>query len=91
MCPGSPLPTTPASDYLETNLIALVSQLRRQATLSPPEAWLGRHSLRAEIRRTGLWNVKHVNALYDPDVVHFLSEYLPRTDSVDGGNEEEST
>lgn len=36
--PGKPAADN-ARDYRETDLIALVSQLHRQADLSPPEAW----------------------------------------------------
>ena len=53
---------------IERNAIALLSN--RFAPVDPPSSdWLGRHSPRQEIVRSGLWNLNHVDEQYD---CHFL-------------------
>lgn len=42
---------------LEEKLIALISQCEH---CNPSPAWLGNHGYRVEIRKSGLWNVRHV-------------------------------
>ena len=51
--------------YVERNSIALTSRLAEG--LDPPSAsWLGRYADRAEISKSGLWNVNHVHHRSDP-------------------------
>ena len=45
--------------YVTRNAIALLST-RGAAVDTPSEGWLGRHAKARAIRRSGLWNVKHV-------------------------------
>jgi hypothetical protein len=72
--PG-PSHSTNDRSYIERNTIALVSQQRRQhdITLS---GWLGEHSPRHEIRRTGLWNLQHVNEWPQYTALDTLDDYI---------------
>ena len=48
---------------IERNSIALLSNERRPHD-PPSDGWLGRYSLKPEIRQSGLWNVNHVDEGY---------------------------
>lgn len=61
---------------IERNLIALVSQIRRQSAGGVDADWLGYYSPRPEINQTGLWNIEHVNELYNPAIVDSFEEYI---------------
>jgi hypothetical protein len=50
---------------IEQDLIALLSNADRPSRDAPSEAWLGRHAAHPAIRRSGLWNVHHVDARFD--------------------------
>jgi hypothetical protein len=50
---------------IERNTIALLSN-RLQLEDTPSEEWLGRHSPKAAIRQSGLWNVNHVDEEHSP-------------------------
>lgn len=64
--------------YLEQNLIALISNTYRP--LDPPShRWLGRFSEKAEIRRSGIWNVNHTAQTYDPKFLAMLEYYVSVT------------
>jgi hypothetical protein len=57
--------------YIERNAIALLSN--ELDPLDPPsEAWLGRHSTREAIARSGLWNLNHVAERYDREFLDLL-------------------
>jgi hypothetical protein len=60
---------------IERNAIALLSN--RLSPLDPPGSdWLGRHSVRKEIRESGLWNLKHVTEAYDPSFLDALEAHV---------------
>jgi hypothetical protein len=59
------VPSRADRGYLESNSIALLSCLTGGPDL-PSTSWLGRYAERAEIRRSGLWNVQHVTGHYEP-------------------------
>ena len=63
-----------ARALIEANSIALLSNLGipDQRIDPPSEQWLGRHSPHPEIRESGLWNVRHVEAAYDPGFLDIL-------------------
>jgi hypothetical protein len=64
--------------YLEQNLIALLSNALHP--LDPPSCeWLGLSSAKQEIRRSGLWNVKHVVQSFDPKYLEVLDYYVSLT------------
>jgi len=60
---------------IEANTIALLSNrgLAAEEAIDPPTAdWLGSHSRNADVRESGLWNVRHVGDRYSPS---FLDEF----------------
>ncbi len=60
------------------NSVALLSNSLRP--IDPPGAqWLGRHSPRIEIRKSGLWNVNHVEGPVDESFLNVLRLYVPQT------------
>ena len=64
--------------YLEQNLIALLSNAFHP--LDPPSHnWLGRHSDKAEIRKSGLWNVNHTAQTYHAPFAKMLGYYVRLT------------
>jgi hypothetical protein len=64
--------------YLEQNLIALLSN--RCKPLDPPSCeWLGLHSEKREIRKSGLWNVNHVEQPFDRNFLEVLDYYVAVT------------
>ena len=62
-------PPGPASlrGYVERNAIALLAGRDGAAPDPPSPGWLGRHCPRATVRRSGLWNQRHVDEHYDED------------------------
>ncbi len=70
--------------YIEKNLIGLVSQQRRQADISIT-GWLG-NDARHEIRRSGLWNVAHINGLYDTGALDRLEACITENHSSPENN-----
>lgn len=67
--------------YVEQNLIALLSN--RCKPLDPPSsAWLGLSSAKPEIRKSGLWNVNHVDQRFDPEFLDVLEYYSEMTASA---------
>ena len=63
---------------IERNAIALLSGYRGGAVDDPSHQWLGHHSDRERVRRSGLWNNNHVDELYNP---LFLDEMESRIES----------
>ncbi len=65
--------------YLESNSIALLSCLTGSPD-RPSTSWLGHYAERAEIRESGLWNIQHVTAHYEPGFLRQLAQLLTRPD-----------
>jgi len=64
--------------YLEQNLIALLSNACKP--LDPPGCeWLGLNSAKPEIRKSGLWNVNHVEQRFDAAYLNVLDYYVSLT------------
>src|SRR5690606_29719825 len=61
-------PPSPASGraLVEQACIALLSDFDKQPIDPPSPQWLGHHSDRGRVRRSGLWNNRHVDETYDP-------------------------
>ncbi len=85
---------TPGSNsiraYIEAHAIALLSEAAAAEPAS--SGWLGHHAADEAIRRSGLWNVKHVGRSFDPaflDVFQRLVAHTPSV-SVRGGKLRES-
>ena len=69
---------------IERHAIALVSGGDDGGPpLDPPsEAWLGRYSNRAPVRRSGLWNNHYVGERYDPSFLDVLAERVDATEPL---------
>ncbi|MEX1178227.1 MAG: hypothetical protein WEB09_07170 [Nitriliruptor sp.] len=55
------VPDRHARGLIERDLIGLLSNADREAIDPPSARWLGHSADRLAIRRSGLWNVNHVN------------------------------
>ena len=62
--------------YVERNAIALLSNSEYCNVDKPSENWLGGFSDSEFIRQSGLWNVNHVNNIYDEDFLQRFSEII---------------
>jgi hypothetical protein len=71
------VPDREARGALERGLIALLSNARRESVDPPTDRWLGRFADRDAIRRSGLWNVNHVDEEPSDAVIRYLHEHLP--------------
>ncbi|WP_312622172.1 hypothetical protein [Haloarcula sp. 1CSR25-25] len=74
----------PESDRatIEASTIAMVSHYRRTANPADLD-WLGYHSPKPEIYRSGLWNIQHISELFDPSVISLLDEYVDETSPIE--------
>ena len=59
-------------DYLERNLIALLSEVRKDQKSD----WLGMYSTRPDVRASRLWNNNHVNEEYDLVFLDVFENYV---------------
>lgn len=60
---------------VETGVIALLSN--RNGSGDPPtDRWLGRHADSEGVRTSGLWNVRDVNAPFDPSVLSLIGRLV---------------
>ena len=62
--------------YIERNTIALLSNYSHTPIDLPSLEWLGRHSGRARVRRSGLWDSNHVDETYDPAFLDILKRLI---------------
>ncbi|MHC2552377.1 hypothetical protein ACVJ6Q_003672 [Bradyrhizobium elkanii] len=62
--------------YIERNAIALLSNYDRPQLDPPSQAWLGHHSDRERVRRSGLWNQNHVDEDFDPAFLDHLDQLV---------------
>jgi hypothetical protein len=63
--------------YIERNAIALLSNHDKKPQIDPPSPrWLGNFARPKEIRESGLWNVKHVDEIYDPGFLDILRSHV---------------
>jgi hypothetical protein len=77
------VPDAPGADSLrglvERNSIALLSSAVDVPVDVPSPIWLGRHSGREAVRRSGLWNVNHVEERYEPGFLDVLERLAIQT------------
>ncbi len=52
--------------FIERNVIALASNFQNEEIDPPSTSWLGLNSGRERVRKSGLWNQRHVEDEYDP-------------------------
>jgi hypothetical protein len=64
--------------YIERNSIALLSNFEKKSIDPPSESWLGNCSDRELVRRSGLWNSRHVNDEYDKNFLNTFEELILR-------------
>ena len=62
--------------YIERNSIALLSNRGVTKLDEPSMDWLGRHSHKAKVRESGLWNSKHVDEEYDPAFLELFAQLV---------------
>lgn len=67
-----------ARGTIERNSIALLSSYLETAPDRPSPTWLGHHSGRERVCRSGLWNNNHVDETYDPDFLNLLHDLVRR-------------
>lgn len=64
--------------FIERNVIALASGLREPVIDPPSPSWLGLRSGRDKVRRSGLWNQRHVDENYVPGFLDVLETAIER-------------
>lgn len=64
--------------FIERNAIALLSNRLAPIDLASV-GWLGYHSPKDNIRRSNLWNLNHVDQIYDPRFLDELQAAVERT------------
>ena len=64
--------------YIERNAIALLSNYDTAAIDTPSPHWLGLHSSRERVRRSGLWNNNHVDGSYSPEFLDAFAKLIAR-------------
>lgn len=69
--PDNPGPSS-ARGTIERNSIALLSNYTSPTADVPSPLWLGHHSGRDRVRRSGLWNNNHVDEHFDPLSLNIL-------------------
>ena len=77
-----PIDDPPGRDSLrgviERNVIALLSNYTTPSGVEPSQSWLGSHSGRERVRRSGLWNNRHVDESHDPAFLGILERLIDR-------------
>ena len=58
--------------YIESNTIALLSDLGKPAIDPPSADWLGHHCQRPKVQKSGLWNQEETDKPYNPS---FLDDF----------------
>ncbi len=62
--------------YIERNSIALLSNFDKNTLDPPSDNWLGNFSDRKLVRRSGLWNSRHVNDSYERDFLDIFEKMI---------------
>lgn len=62
---------------IERNAIGLLSNCGAMPAIdSPSKSWLGHHARATAVRGSGLWNVDHVEASYDPGFLQIMNSLV---------------
>jgi hypothetical protein len=81
-----PIDDQPGSDSLrgliERNTIALLSNYVAPSGIEPNQSWLGLQSGRDKVRRSGLWNQRHVDETHDPAFLGMFEGLIERIPAV---------
>ena len=65
--------------FIERNAIALLSAFYDSTPNPASENWVGHFSDRERVRRSGLWNNRHVDEDYTPSFLNTLESWIART------------
>ena len=87
--PGEPGPKSDRAT-MEKQLISTFSFYRRQHDWLRSSNWLGSHSPKKEVYKTGLWNINHVEGFSSPSVVYDVKEYSEITEPIEEPEELET-
>jgi|CZCB01.1.fsa_nt_gi hypothetical protein len=73
-------PTGPDSlrGYIERNAIGLLSNYQRLPIDKPSLQWLGKYCAHPYVQNSGLWNLDHVTASYDPAFLRVLKRLVDK-------------
>lgn len=71
--PDEPGPQS-ARGIIERNSIALLSGYHGSLTDQPSAGWIGRNSGRERVRKSGLWNNRHVDERYNREFLRLFEE-----------------
>jgi hypothetical protein len=63
---------------IERNVIALASGVHEPVIDPPSPSWLGLYSGRDKVRRSGLWNQRHMDEKYVPNFLDVLEAAIER-------------
>jgi hypothetical protein len=75
---------------IEANAIALLS--RRAGGVDPASpGWLGQHAASKQVRDSALWNVEHVDDIYDREFLDLLDDLVCGTSAPSGALEDMHT
>ena len=77
--------------FIERNAVALLSNYERRVVDGQSVGWLGRHCGREEVRRSGLWNVMHVQHVHDPFFLDVLGQLVDRMQEGEMADERDRT
>lgn len=64
--------------YFERNCIALLSHVTGGTDI-PSDQWLGRHAVSPKVRKSGLWNVNHIDEQYNPTFLEAMQSLVAET------------
>jgi len=67
---------------IERNALALVSNVQSDPLDMRDGDWLGTYSPVPEIRRSGLWNIDHVDEAHDPAFLDVVEQYVAETEAL---------
>lgn len=67
---------------IERNAIALLSAYSRSDADQPSQNWLGNRSARERVRKSGLWNNRHVEEAYDPEFLGILKNLIDQSPTL---------
>ena len=62
--------------FIERKAIALLSNYCESSPDEPSSGWLGYHSTREKVQRSGLWNEKHVDTDSNPTFLNHFEEFI---------------
>lgn len=62
--------------HIERNAIALLRNYDKPPLNAPSKGWLGHYCNREKVRKSGLWNSRHIDEEYDPKFLDRFEELV---------------